>query len=89
MHIQFFRFVDVFADAVEDNGKEELLGDVGFRAHEDFGGFVAGVWGPGFGAGDGEEEVPLRERGDDFEGFGEFAGFVAGEEETDSVGREG
>ena len=51
--------MDVFADAVEDDGREELLGNMGFGADEDFGGFVAGVRSPGFGAGDREEEVPL------------------------------
>jgi hypothetical protein len=86
MHIEFLCFVNVFPDAVKDHRGQELLGYIGFGADEDFGGFVAGVWGPRFGAGYGEEEVPLGEGWDDFEGFGKFAGFVARKEEANSVG---
>lgn len=86
MHIEFLCFVDVFPDAVKDHGGQELLGYVRFGADEDLGGFVASVWGPRFGAGYREEEVPLGQGWNDFEGFGEFAGLVAGEEEANSVG---
>lgn len=51
---------------------------------EETGGFVGGVGGPGVGAGEEEDFFPVFEGGDDFEGFGELAGFVAGEEEADS-----
>ena len=77
--------MNILANVIEDDGGEELLGNVWLRADEDFSGFVAGVCGPGFGTGKREEEVPLGKGRDDFERFGEFARFVAGEEEADSM----
>jgi hypothetical protein len=55
------------------------LGDGGGAGDKDFGGFVAGVWGPFVWAGYSEDVFPMGDGGQDFEGFGELAGFVAGE----------
>lgn len=85
VYVQFFGFVDVVADAVEEDGVDEFLGDEGFAGDEDAGGGVDSVGGPVFGLGDFEEGLPLGEGWEYFEGFGERAGFVAGEEEADSV----
>lgn len=83
MYVEFFGFVDVVADAVEEDGVDEFLGNVGFGGDEDARGGVDGVWRPFLWLGDFEEGLPLRECWEDFEGFGERPGFVAGEEETD------
>lgn len=85
VHVQLTGFVDVGADAVEDYVCEEALGYVAAGGDEDPRGFEAGVWGPVFGLGYGEEDGVLGEGGEDFEGFGEFAGSVAGEELADSI----
>lgn len=61
VHVQFFSFVDLFADAVEEDGGDEVLGDVGFGGDEDAGGGVYGVGGPFVGLGDVEECVPVWE----------------------------
>lgn len=77
MDIQPFGLVDPVADTVEDDVFEEALHDDGAGGDEDLCGFVAGVGGPGVRAGEGEEVSILGEGGEDFEGFGKFARFVA------------
>lgn len=83
VYVEFFGFVDVVADAVEEDRVDEFLGNVGFGGDEDARGGVDGVWCPFLWLGDFEEGLPLRECWEDFERFGEGPGFVAGEEETD------
>ena len=60
-----------------------MLRDVRRGRDEEAGGFEYSVGGPGVGTGDGEEDRVLRERGEDFEWFGQFAGSIAGEEMAD------
>ena len=86
--IELAGFVDVVADAIEDDGFEEELGDGGIGGDEDAGGFVAGVRGPRFRMSEVEQILPLREGREDFEWLGEFARAVAGKDLTDSS-REG
>jgi hypothetical protein len=85
MDVEFFGLVDVFTDALEDDGFEEALRGEGCAGNEDFGRFVAGVGGPFVGAGYAEDVFPVRDGGEDLEGFGELAGFVAGEEKSNST----
>lgn len=86
MHVELFVLGDVVADAVEEDEGEVFLALGGLGGGEETGGFVAGVWRPGVGTGEEEDFFPVLEGGDDFEGFGELAGFVAGEEEADPGG---
>ncbi len=86
MDVKLFGFVDVVADAIQDDHFQEALGDGRGAGDEDFGGFVAGVGCPFVGAGYGEDVFPVRDGGKDFEGFGQLARFVSGEEEADSGG---
>lgn len=51
--IKFTVFLDVLFDAVEENGRDEVLCCGGLRGDEDFGGGEGCVWCPGFGPGDG------------------------------------
>lgn len=83
MDVEAVGFVDVGADAVEEDGVEEELHGGRGGGDEDACCGVDGVGGPGFRAGDGEEGRPGGKGGEDFEGFGEGAGFVAREEGAD------
>lgn len=47
MYVQFLGVVDVVADPVEEDGRDEFLGDVRFGGDEDPGAGVDGVWCPG------------------------------------------
>jgi len=60
------------------------LRDGGGAGDEDFGGFVAGIRSPFVWTGYGEDIFPMGDGGKDFEGFGELAGLVAGEQKADS-----
>ncbi len=77
MDVEFFGLVDVVTDGVEDDEFEEALGDVGGTRDEYFRGFVDGVWRPGLRLGDKEDTLKVWDSGQDFEGLGESAGFVA------------
>lgn len=60
------------------------MGDGRGIRDEDLSSFVAGIGGPFVGAGKCENVFPVGDGREYFEGFGELAGFVAGEEEADS-----
>ena len=56
--VQFAGLVDIGFDAVEEDSGDEVLGGGGFGGDEDLCGGEGGVRGPGFGTGDGEENIP-------------------------------
>lgn len=84
------RIRDILPDRTEHDALEEHAGLRRLHVRdEDSGGGVTGLRGPFFGRGEGEDAGPGGEGGDDFEGFGEGAGAVGLEEETDSGGLNG
>lgn len=76
MDVEFLGLVNVVANTGEKDVMQESLGQGGARRGEELGCFVAGVWSPRVGAGDGEERVPLRKGGQDLERLGELARLV-------------
>lgn len=79
MIIQFLIGINIGADGVEQDEVVESLCHFGVEiGGEDAGGGVHGLGGPQVGTGEVEDFFPVVEGGDDFEGFGEFAGGVMG-----------
>lgn len=81
--VEFLGVGDVGLDRGEEHRVEEELRVVRLGRDEDARGRVHGVWRPVLGACDGEEGFPGGDCGEDLEGLGEFAGFVAREDEAD------
>ncbi len=85
MYIQLLVLLDIVPDRVEHDLAQEQLRLIGFHVgYEDFSRGAAGVGGPFFWVCEREDPGPCGKGWYDFEEFGERAGFVGVQQETDS-----
>ncbi len=68
--VELLGFVDIFANAVEDNHFQESLNHMGLAGNEDPCRLVASIGRPFVGLGDSDNVFPVRDCGENLEGLG-------------------
>lgn len=76
MDVEFFGFVDIFVDVVEDDYFEEMLNNGGFGGDKDMSGLVVGIGWLFVGFCYLNDVFLVWDCGEDFEGFWEGIRFV-------------
>lgn len=83
MDIELLGFVDIFANAVEDNHFQESLNNMGLAGDEDSCRLVASIGRPLVGLGNSNNVFPVRDCGENLEGLWQRSGLVSGENLAD------
>jgi hypothetical protein len=75
--VELLGFVDIFANAVENNHFQESLNNMGLARNEDSCRLVAGISRPLVGLGDSDDVFPVRDCRENLEGLWQRSGLVS------------